>query len=146
QYAILSGPDGAGRLRHLPGGVDEYLRIAAHAAAPSGSQDAGRATVASVSGAKDPGGPDAGGDAAAASTPRLALGGAERRTAEKELAAIDRKLAKLQGRVDALHVELAEHDAADYEGLGRLHESLREVEAERDELETRWLELGELLA
>ena len=148
QYAILPGPDGAGRLRHLPGGVDEYLRIAAHAAAPSGSQDAGRATVASVSGAPASGGSGAGAGAGApdASTPRLSLGGAERRTAEKELAAIDRKLAKLQGRVDELHVTLAEHDTADYEGLGRLHETLREVETERDELETRWLELGELLA
>ena len=27
QYAILPGPGGAGRLRHLPGGVDEYLRL-----------------------------------------------------------------------------------------------------------------------
>jgi ABC transport system ATP-binding/permease protein len=137
QYAILPGPDGAGRLRHLPGGVDEYLRIAAHAAAPSGSQDAGRATVASVSGASATG-------PAAASAPTLS--GAERRAAEKELAAIDRKLGKLQGRVDELHVELAEHDVADYEGLGTLHDALREVEAERDTLETRWLELGDLLA
>jgi ATPase subunit of ABC transporter with duplicated ATPase domains len=160
QYAILPGPDGAGRLRHLPGGVDEYLRLAARLAAPSGGQDAGRATVASVSGASGGGSAGAGsgaaggaaasgaggsaGGASAASAPSLS--GAERRAAEKELAAIDRKLAKLQGRVDQLHVALAEHDVSDYAGIGALHETLREVEAERDTLETRWLELGELLA
>ncbi|RZS59632.1 ATPase subunit of ABC transporter with duplicated ATPase domains [Microcella putealis] len=160
QYAILPGPDGAGRLRHLPGGVDEYLRLAAQLAAPTGGQDAGRATVASVSGAQSGagsagagsggGGSAASGAGASAGGPAAAsapaLGGAERRAAEKELAAIDRKLAKLQGRVDELHVALAEHDVSDYAGIGALHETLREVEAERDELETRWLELGELLA
>lgn len=162
QYAIIPGPDGAGRLRHLPGGVDEYLRIAAKLAAPTGGQDAGRATVASVSGASGSGAGSAGagsgvaggaaasgagasaGGASAASAPSLS--GAERRAAEKELAAIDRKLTKLQGRIDELHVALAEHDVSDYAGIGALHETLREVEAERDELETRWLELGELLA
>ena len=74
-----------------------------------------------------------------------ALAGAERRAAEKELASVERRIAKLQGEVDALHVRLAEHDVADYVGIGALHEQLREVEAQRDELETRWLELGELL-
>jgi len=43
----------------------------------------------------------------------LSLGGAERRTAEKELAAIERRIAKLQGEIDRLHVALAEHDTSD---------------------------------
>ncbi len=46
QYAILPGPDGARRLRHLPGGVDEYLRL--QKSETRSGQDAGRATVASV--------------------------------------------------------------------------------------------------
>jgi len=132
QYAILGG-----RLRHLPGGVDEYLRLAASAAAPTGAQDAGRATVASVTEASG---------ASGAPAPTSRLSGAEKRNAEKELAAADRKIAKLQGQIDALHVELAEHDAADFEGLGVLHERVRALETERDAVETRWLELGEMLA
>ena len=48
-----------------------------------------------------------------------------------------------RGKIDALHVELAEHDAADFEGLGVLHERVRALETERDAVETRWLELGE---
>ncbi|MFN4001818.1 ABC-F family ATP-binding cassette domain-containing protein [Microcella sp.] len=130
QYAVLGG-----RLRHLPGGVDEYLRIAAHAAAPTGSQDAGRATVASVTAA------------APASTTSSAptLSGAERRTLEKELSALERRIAKVQGQVDALHVQLAEHDVSDYSGIAALHEQVRGFEAELESAEERWLELGELL-
>ena len=130
QYAVLGG-----RLRHLPGGVDEYLRIAAHAAAPTGSQDAGRATVASVTAA------------APASTAPSAptLSGAERRTLEKELSALERRIAKVQGQVDALHVQLAEHDVSDYSGIAALHEQVRGFEAELESAEERWLELGELL-
>ena len=130
QYAVLSG-----RLRHLPGGVDEYLRIAAHAAAPTGSQDAGRATVASVTAVAPA--------SAASSAPTLS--GAERRTLDKELSALERRIAKVQGQVDALHVQLAEHDTSDYAGLGTLHEQVRGFEAELETAESRWLELGDLL-
>ncbi len=129
QYAVLGG-----RLRHLPGGVDEYLRIAAHAAAPTGSHDAGRATVASVT---------ATAPASVAAAPTLS--GAERRTLEKELAALERRIAKVQGQVDALHVSLAEHDVSDYPGIAALHEQVRGFEAELEAAEERWLELGELL-
>ncbi len=129
QYAVLGG-----RLRHLPGGVDEYLRIAAHAAAPTGSNDAGRATVASVTAAAP---------ASVAASPTLS--GAERRTLEKELSALERRIAKVQGQVDALHVQLAEHDVADYAGIAALHEQVRGFEAELESAEERWLELGELL-
>ncbi|MBX9471513.1 ABC-F family ATP-binding cassette domain-containing protein [Microcella sp.] len=130
QYAVLGG-----RLRHLPGGVDEYLRIAAHAAAPTGTNDAGRATVASVT-ATAPA-------STASSAPKLS--GAERRTLEKELSALERRIAKVQGQVDALHVQLAEHDVNDYAGLGTLHDQVRAFEAELESAEERWLELGELL-
>lgn len=130
QYAVLGG-----RLRHLPGGVDEYLRIAAHAAAPTGSQDAGRATVASVTAVAPA--------STASSAPTLS--GAERRTLEKELSALERRIAKVQGQVDALHVAIAEHDVADYSAIAALHEQVRGFEAELESAEERWLELGELL-
>ena len=130
QYAVLHG-----RLRHLPGGVDEYLRIAAHAAAPTGSNDAGRATVASVT-ATAPA-------SAASNAPKLS--GAERRTLEKELSALERRIAKVQGQVDALHVQLAEHDPNDYTALGAMLDQVRAFEAELESAEERWLELGELL-
>ena len=114
QYAILDG-----RLRHLPGGIDEYLRLAAHR------------TVAPAAGA-----------------PRAepaAMSGAQRRTAEKELAAVDRQLARLADRIATKHLELAEHDQSDHVGLARLTRDLRGLEDEIAAMESRWLELSELL-
>ncbi|SOX53766.1 ABC transporter ATP-binding protein, partial [Mycobacterium ahvazicum] len=114
QYAILDG-----RLRHLPGGVDEYLRLAARSrgAAPS-----------------------------APATPEPeAMSGAQRRAAEKELASVDRQLARLADRIAAKHVELADHDQSDHVGIHRLTGELRGLEDEVTTLESRWLELSEVL-
>ena len=64
---------------------------------------------------------------------------------QKEIAALDRALTKLAAKVDATHVELAEHDQSDHAGIGRLSGQLRELEAELMEKESRWLELSELV-
>jgi ABC transport system ATP-binding/permease protein len=112
QYAIIDG-----RLRHLPGGIDEYLRLAAHRPVATPAQ---------------PG-----------SSPGMS--GSERRAAEKELAAVDRQLARLAERIAAKHHELAEHDPSDHVGLSRLTGELRGLEGEVAATESRWLELSELL-
>jgi ATP-binding cassette subfamily F protein uup len=112
QYAILDG-----RLRHLPGGVDEYLRLAAHSA---GAPEAARATPK----------PEA-------------MSGAQRRAAEKELTSVDRQLARLADRIAAKHVELADHDQSDHVAITRLTAELRALEDEVGALESRWLELSE---
>ncbi|WP_353114523.1 ABC-F family ATP-binding cassette domain-containing protein [Microbacterium sp.] len=122
QYAILPGPDGAGRLRHLPGGVDEYLRL--RAASPT----AERAQ-------RD--------EAPAQSVP--ALSGADLRAAEKELAALERKMQKLADEIDRARHALAEHDQSDYEGLGERMKKISAQQAEVEELELRWFELTEQL-
>ncbi|OBG94191.1 ABC transporter ATP-binding protein [Mycobacterium sp. E3251] len=116
QYAVLDG-----RLRHLPGGIDEYLRLArreAGAAAPP---------------------------AAAAPVEPAGISGAERRAAEKELAGVDRQLARLADRIAAKHHELAEHDQADHVGITRLTQELRALEDEVAATESRWLNLSEAL-
>ena len=120
QYAILGG-----RLRHLPGGVDEYLRLRAlEQAHPTAS-----ATGAASSGqATEP-----------------ALGGAERRTAEKELAALERRMQKLAQQIDRAKHALADHDQSDYAGLGERMKEISAQEAEVEELELRWFELTEQL-
>ena len=141
QYAILGG-----RLRHVPGGVDEYLRLAAAGEDGAGDDGAGDATG-------DPGAPgsgaptDAAAEASAAGSPaaRPALSGAERRAVEKEIASTERRLDKLSAGVDDIHRRMAAHDQSDYEGLRRLTERLRELEGETARLEERWLELSELV-
>jgi ATPase subunit of ABC transporter with duplicated ATPase domains len=115
QYAILDG-----RLRHVPGGVEEYLRLR-HAAGASSS-------------------------APPAATPSPTAGeptGAELRTLRKEVAAIERRIERTQAAIEQLHTRIAAHDQADYLGLGRLAAQADELTAELGELEDRWLDLSE---
>ena len=116
QYAILGG-----RLRHLPGGVDEYLRL-------RHLQDA------------EPAKPVDANDAKAA--PK-GLDGAALRTAQKEVAALERRIQKLTEQVDKAKHALADHDQADYAGLGDKMKAIGDTEAEIEELELRWFELTE---
>ena len=119
QYAILNG-----RLRHVPGGVDEYLRLRQEQV----STPSDRPELAATS--TEP-----------AQASRLS--GAQRRAAEKEIGAIERRLERVSGTIEAVHRRLAEHDQSDYEGLQRHTDELRELEAEVARLEERWLELSE---
>jgi ATPase subunit of ABC transporter with duplicated ATPase domains len=120
QYAILGG-----RLRHLPGGVDEYLRLRAlEQAAPK------------ASGAQA-------GSAPAAAEP--ALSGADRRAAEKEVSALERRMQKLAEQIDRAKHALADHDQSDYAGLGEKMKAIQAQQDEVDELELRWFELTEQL-
>ncbi|QIG40179.1 ABC-F family ATP-binding cassette domain-containing protein [Microbacterium sp. 4R-513] len=131
QYGIFDT-----HLRHLPGGVEEYLRLRTVQktrtdAAPS---RAAKGTALPDSPSATPGN-------AAAS---VALSGAEKRSAEKELSAIDRRLERLQSDLDAIDVRLAEsHD--DYEALLDLQSRRTSVTDEVAQLEERWLELSEAL-
>ncbi len=117
QYGIVDG-----RLRHLPGGVDEYLRLVTDAS--PAVQPARRV--------------------AAAEETRHPASRAELRVAQKETAAIERRLARLAGQIAAKHLELAEHDQSDHVGLTRLTQQLRALEDEVAAAENRWLELSEV--
>ncbi len=124
QYAVLDG-----HFRHLPGGVDQYLQLRSAAVAREVSPPTQAATNGSA-------GVEAGG---------MSIGGADRRAAEKEFAAAGRKMAKLQEQIDGLHLRMAEHDQSDYVGLGSLTAELNGIQTQLGEIETRWLELSELL-
>ncbi|HWH25413.1 MAG TPA: ABC-F family ATP-binding cassette domain-containing protein [Pseudolysinimonas sp.] len=140
QYALLDG-----HLRHLPGGVDEYLalRAAQPVSAKGGNPSDAGAGPRQNAASRDATGAGGAGDAGGTGKPKL--GGAERRNAEKELAAADRRLAKIGGLVAELHSQFAAHDPSDYDGLGALQSKLHELESEAVALELRWLELSELL-
>ena len=130
QFAILDR-----RLRHLPGGIDQYLRLRAE------QQQAESETSVSAS--------DAGGASArtsAHSQPQQAvLSGAELRAAEKELAAIERKMDRLQNDIVRSRDGLAELDQSDYQLLGVEMAKIVAFEDEVAELEERWLVLSEQL-
>jgi len=144
QYAVLGG-----HLRHLPGGVDEYMRLrssgtgggtaSAAAAASAGRPDTagGTGSPAAVAGSSAAGS----GSGSAASS----LSGSDRRTAEKEMSALDRRIAKVGDERKKLLDAFATHDQSDYAGLGELQSRLADLEAEVEQLEERWLEVAELL-
>ena len=141
QYAIFDG-----RLRHLPGGIDEYLKLSD--AAKAGSEGGAPKKAAGGSAPKAPGksvgsAKTDGGSAAEQSGAELT--GAQRRAAEKEVNSIDRRLAKLADKVAQVHARMADHDQSDYVGLRKHADDLRDLEAEVAELEDRWLELSEKL-
>ena len=136
QVALL----GDGALRDLPGGVEQYLRLRRETAreqggAPSASSGSGGPVAAGTAGQTK----------ATATGARKGLGGAERRAAQKEVAAVERRLDRIGSRNAALQERMAAHDQSDYEGLRELAEEARALRLESDSLEERWLELSDRL-
>ena len=143
QYAVLDGT-----VRHVPGGVEQYLTLRAASEEAAAGSASSRATGAGSSGAAGSGsgaggaGPSGSGGSSAGAA---ALSGAEAHAAQKELGAIERRMQKLEKQTESLHAKLAGHDQSDYQGLQEITAQLQEVERENEELEERWLELSEQL-
>jgi len=140
QYAVMDGG-----LRHLPGGIDEYISLAQErnratggigTFGPSASARAPAAQTGAQAGAQSE---------AQAERQSGAPSGAQRRAVDKELTAIERRMAKVADLIGGIHREMAMHDVSDYAGLGALNDRLRELESENARLEERWLELSEEL-
>jgi len=121
-FALL----GDASLRMLPRGIDEYLERRRRMAAEG---------QASAPGASAPG-------AAAKQKPAGAAGTKDARAAKKDLQRIERRLDRIGVRESELHAGIAEQ-ATDFEKVAKLDAELRDLVAERDELEMRWLELAE---
>ncbi|WP_181768219.1 ABC-F family ATP-binding cassette domain-containing protein [Streptomyces albidus (ex Kaewkla and Franco 2022)] len=125
---------GDGTLRMLPRGIDEYLERRARqreAAAGSANSSAARASSAA---------PSSSASAASASAP--AKPAAAARAEQKEMQRIERQLDRIEQKQSALHSALAEH-ATDFARVADLDAELRELSTQREELESRWLELAE---
>ncbi|MEU0086156.1 ABC-F family ATP-binding cassette domain-containing protein [Streptomyces sp. NPDC006274] len=115
-FALL----GDGTLRMLPRGIEEYLERRA------------RLVEAAVPASPPPAPAGAGGEKSAADS----------RAAKKELQRIERRLDKVSDKESRLHAQIAEN-ATDFGKVAKLDAELRELVGEREELETRWLELAE---
>jgi len=127
---------GDGRLALLPGGVDDYLARRAARREPAGRRTTQPSTA--VSGGRT-GSSLVGSEPGSSDASTTGSDAATQRATGKELAKLDRQLAKIGSRIGALHGQMAEH-GSDYERLGALDEQLRELEADRDALERAWLE------
>jgi ATP-binding cassette subfamily F protein uup len=111
-----------GQLAYLPGGVDEYLSRREQEALAPGTT-AAPARDASAGSAQ---GPTA----------------AQQRAGQKELARLERQIARLTDAETRLAADLTDN-ASDYTRLVDLGAELRGVQTERAGLEERWLELAE---
>jgi len=129
QYAVLDG-----RVRHVPGGVDQYLALRAEGQAAGASRGSSPGTSAGAGSAAPAGTADSAG---------AGLAGRDLREAQKEISALERRIEKLGKQTDALHATMAGHDPGDYAGLQALTEQLTAVQDEIDQAEERWLELSE---
>jgi ABC transport system ATP-binding/permease protein len=118
---------GDGRLTHLPGGVDEYLARLDGSLAPDAAPGS---MTGDLSPERDQSAQSTGG------------GAADQRAAKKELARLERQIAKLDQREAQLHEQMATH-ATDYEKVSTLDGELRGVLAERSGAEEAWLELAD---
>lgn len=117
QYGLIDG-----NLRHLPGGVDEYLTLVENPAAAA----TGTAHGSALQGPS----PDK-------------TTGAENYAAKKELAALERKISKTTGLIADLHTMMSDHDPLDYEGLTALNVHLHQLNTELDQLELQWFDIAE---
>ncbi|MFD0883253.1 ABC transporter ATP-binding protein, partial [Streptosporangium algeriense] len=81
-------------------------------------------------------------EAVAAAAPGLSA--KEERELRKELSRLERQLDKLGTREERLHASMADA-AADYGRLASLDAELKEVLAEKETVETEWLELADRL-
>ncbi len=109
-----------GHLAYLPGGVQEYLGLVAD-----------RSSEAAKPGQR-----------ADRTQPGQVVSAARQRAGQKELARLERQIARLEQAEAKLAAQLAD-SASDYERLIELGTELRSVQGERAQLEERWLAIAE---
>jgi ATP-binding cassette subfamily F protein uup len=108
---------GDGAIRHMPGGIEQYVqsRATAEPAAPNRSRE-----------------------------PVAPPSGAVQRAARKEVQRLERALEKLETREAELHADMAA-SATDHARLRELNAELAGLAAEREQLESAWLEASAVL-
>ena len=147
QFALIGG-----KIRHLPGGVQDYLDMTEaikngkdpFADEKAGKTGKGRKNGDAVSADSSTSAGDSGDVAdSAATAPKLT--GKAYHEASRRVSAIERKLAKLEEQKADVESQMAAHDPSDYEGLNKLNEQLQAIADESESLEMEWMELSEQL-
>ncbi len=119
---------GDGRIRDLPGGVEQYLQLRRDGSVPGGPI----LRAAGAHGAGSPAAPGPGGTSSAADS----------REARRQMSRIERQLARLARQEDELHAQMVAK-ASDHAAVLQLNDSLRAMVDEREELELQWLVAAE---
>ena len=120
QFAIVDG-----KIRHVPGGVDEYLRLLDQ-----------RSLVRAEAKTRKPKTPK----------PKQVAAKVDDYGLKKELASTERKLDTLGKKVIEIRAEMKHADPSDYEALLDIQGRIRSAEQEISDLEDRWVEISETLS
>ena len=145
QYALING-----HVRHLPGGIDEYLRIVAELEEADGG-GAGAAGVqgkpARTAGAAGSSNANASASAetAGAGSAGHALSNVEQRALKKTLQSTERKMRTCESRIQDATERLHAADPTDFQELGAIQREIDDLRAQLEELELAWLEAAESL-
>ncbi|MBS6346825.1 ABC-F family ATP-binding cassette domain-containing protein [Alloscardovia omnicolens] len=135
QFAIFDG-----KIRHLPGGVDDYFALLegkeiVDNPISGGIVSTGNESVLTSAGVQTQSSHTADDKAA-----RIA-----KREASKRMSAIERKIAKLQDEQKQLEEQMAAHNPSDFVGLNEINMQVEAVRSHIDELEMEWLEKSEIV-
>ncbi len=133
QFALIDG-----KVRHLPGGVDEYLRLTEEAEREAAESASAKATA--KAGAL---GKAAFGEPAGRTAPTLS--GGEQRELRKLMASNEKKIATLKGKIEKKQLEMAEADQSDYLTLTAMQEEIADFQGQIEALELEWLDAAEKL-
>ena len=136
QWALIGG-----NLRHVPGGVDEYLRLTEGLNAGGSA----RPQAPGFNGGQ-------GGDPNLSNVPqtgaqgsRNGLSNAERQRLKKEVASLERKMETRRAKVEELERGMFDIDPTDFTALAAQQDAVAAARDELDELEMAWLEASERL-
>ena len=122
QYALIDG-----HVRHLPGGIDEYLKIMEEARKePAKAQPAASAQQGTPAN-------------------NSALSNQELRALKKTLQSTERKMSTMQKKIADAEARLHEADPTDFVALGDIQKEIDDFKTQLEELEMVWLETSEAL-
>ena len=136
QWALIGGT-----LRHVPGGVDEYLRLTEGLSAGGSARPQAPGFNGGQGGDLNPSNaPQTG-----AQGPRNGLSNAERQRLKKEVASLERKMGTRRAKVEELERGMFDIDPTDFAALTAQQDAVAAARDELDELEMAWLEASERL-
>ena len=134
QFALIDG-----KVRHLPGGVDEYLELKAEQDREAASRSPRREGTLPLPPERD----NQPSDLSHSETSTLS--GGEQRTLRKLMASNEKKIETLKGKIEKKQLEMAEADQSDYLTLTAMQEEIADFEGQIEALELEWFEAAEKL-
>lgn len=134
QFALIDG-----KIRHLPGGVDEYLKIMEDY--ERANMQESKAGFESESEMKSESKEGIELDSDQKSETKLS--GKAYYDATRRVSAIERKLERLEEEKSEIEQKMASHNPSDFVGLQELNEKLQANQSESSALEEEWLTLSE---